>query len=237
MSDQKTSFKGIELTPPVSILIAGVIIAGAVVFVNLKPPTTGADARTVTDTPTDVSVPLPTEKDHIIGSPTAPIVLIEYSDFQCPYCEMIYPSLKKIVSESNGEIAWVLRNYPLVQIHPQAIPAASAAECVASLAGEGAFWKFAEATFTNQDKLGAIYYESLATSLGANKAEYLSCIKDMRFISRIEAEAADAQVNGGTGTPYTVVLNTKTGKQFPVSGALPEAQLRAVINKAKSSLY
>lgn len=85
----------------------------------------------------------PSASDHIIGSPTAPIVLVEYSDFQCPYCQLIHPSLEKLVSESNGQIAWVYRNFPLYQIHPQATPAANAAECIAEQLGNDGFWKFA----------------------------------------------------------------------------------------------
>jgi len=85
----------------------------------------------------------PSESDHIIGSPTAPIVLVEYSDFQCPFCQMIHPSLQQLVSESNGKIAWVYRHFPLYQIHPQATPAANAAECIAEQLGNDGFWKFA----------------------------------------------------------------------------------------------
>ncbi len=85
----------------------------------------------------------PSESDHIVGSPTAPIVLVEYSDFQCPFCQIIHPSLAKLVNESDGKIAWVYRNFPLYQIHPQAIPAANAAECIAEQLGNQGFWTFA----------------------------------------------------------------------------------------------
>jgi protein-disulfide isomerase len=238
MSEQKSGLKGIELTPSVSILLAGLIIAGSIVFVNMKPAeSAGTAGNEAAAAATEVAVPAPTASDHIVGSLTAPIVLIEYSDFQCPYCQMIYPTIKQIVAESRGEVAWVLRNYPLYQIHPQALPTANAAECIASLAGEGAFWKFVDTLFTNQDKLSADFAESTAISLGAEKAAYESCIKNTPHQERIDTEAADAQANGGSGTPYTVVLNTKTGKQFAINGALPAASIKAVISKALNSLY
>jgi protein-disulfide isomerase len=93
------------------------------------------------------TVRAPSSSDHIIGSPTAPIVLIEYSDFQCPFCQMIHVTLKQIVSESNGEVAWVYRHFPLYQIHPQAEPAANASECIFDQLGDSAFWTFANTVF------------------------------------------------------------------------------------------
>lgn len=236
MSDQKNplGLKGIELTPSVSILIAGIIIAGAILYTNLNPRSV-VEAQ-APDVQENVSVSLPNDNDHILGSKDAPIVLIEYSDFQCPYCEMIYPSLKQIVTESNGEVSWIMRNYPLYQIHPQAVPAANAAECIAEQLGNAGFWKFTEAVFNDQQNLSPERYAQYASQFGANTAKYTACVSSETYLSRIEAEAADAQANGGNGTPYTVVLNTKTGKQYPISGALPYAQLKAVINKAKSSL-
>src|SRR4051812_43514851 len=121
----QSAFEKLRLSPSVSIIIAGVLIAAAIIFVN-RYPTASAGAQGVA---ASVGVPPPTQSEHIQGSAEAPLVLIEYSDFQCPYCSMIYPSLKKVVSDSNGQIAWVMRNYPLSEIHPQALPAAHAAEC------------------------------------------------------------------------------------------------------------
>src|SRR6185295_14119811 len=118
------------------------------------------------------NVPAPSASDFIVGSPNAPIVLVEYSDFQCPFCSMIYPTLKKITSESNGNIAWVMREYPLYQIHPEAIPAANAALCIADQLGNEAYWKFADAVFADQSKLNAAYYPQLAKILGADVAAF-----------------------------------------------------------------
>ncbi len=221
-----------ELTPSVAILIAGVLIAGSIIFVN-RPAASAADAQQAVGSSADV--PMPSSSDFIQGSPTAPIVLIEYSDFQCPYCQMIYPTLKKIQSESNGEIAWVMREYPLYQIHPQALPAANAAECIADQLGNDGFWKFADTIFSDQTKMSPAYYAQVAGLLGANVNTFNSCVSSEKFAGKLTKETNDAQASGGTGTPYTVVVNTKTGKQIGVPGAQPYANIMAVINQVKNS--
>lgn len=231
---RKFKIPSFELTPSVSILLAGVIIAGAVLYTNRHPaPVTVAAAGGAAPVAV-ANVPAPSASDHIVGSPSAPIVLIEYSDFQCPYCQMIYPTLKKIVSDSGGQVAWVMREFPLYQIHPNALPSANAAECIAEQLGSNGYFAYAEAVFNNQKSLSADYSASVAKQLGADMTKYNSCIKNSTYLSRIQAETADAESSGGNGTPFTVIVNTKTGKQYPVSGALPLAQLQAVISRAKA---
>jgi protein-disulfide isomerase len=233
---RKFKIPSFELTPSVSILIAGVIIAGAIVFTNQHAPSAAvADAGTG-GTVASANIPAPSSSDHIVGSPTAPIVMVEYSDFQCPYCQMIYPSLKQIQSTSGGQIAWVMREFPLYQIHPNAMPAANAAECINEQLGSSGFWKFADDDFNNQANIGAAFFTAEAQKLGVDLTKYNSCISNSTYLSKIQAETADAENNGGNGTPFTVVINTKTGKQYPISGALPLAQIQAVINQAKAGL-
>lgn len=230
MSDKK-----FELTPSISILIAGVIIAGAIVFVNMHPgsPSVAAADAAAPAVPTKLDIKLPSADDHIIGSPTAPIVLVEYSDFQCPFCSMIYPSLKQIVSNSHGQIAWVMREFPLTSIHPQAAPAATAAECISALAGNDAFWKYTDMVFANQTSLNPAYSSQVAKSLGVDPAKYAQCVSTNPYQAKIDAGTNEAQSNGGNGTPFTVVVNTKTGKMVPISGAVPQAQIQQVINSIK----
>lgn len=221
--------KGFEISPSIAIIIAGVIVAGAVIYTNVHPgPKAAADTDKVTN-----KVTLPTKDDHIIGSPSAEIVLIEYSDFQCPYCEMIYPNIKKIVAESGGKISWVMREFPLYTIHPQALPAALAAECVAEQKGSDGFWKFADTVFENQGKLSDPFYIQFATQNGLDILKFNDCVQKKKYADRITLESTEAQTAGGTGTPFTVIVNTQTGKQYPISGALPYEQIMAVIKLAQ----
>ncbi|MFA6089656.1 MAG: thioredoxin domain-containing protein [Candidatus Woesearchaeota archaeon] len=84
------------------------------------------------------------EGDHILGNPDAPIVVVEYSDLECPYCKKFSASMKEIVSESNGNVAWIYRHWV---VHQGALPKAGAAECVAKLKGNEAFWKYIDLVF------------------------------------------------------------------------------------------
>ena len=223
------SIEKFSLNPSIAIVIAGVVIAAAIVYVNGHPAPAPADTGAL---PASADVPAPRAGDHIIGSPTAPIVLIEYADFQCPYCSLVHSTLKRIVAESNGGVAWVMRNFPLESIHPEAKPAATAAECIAGLLGNDAYWKYVDAVFANQAGLNAAYSRLLAIGFGANATQYDQCVAADTYKERIAADAGDAITNGGTGTPYTVVWSKKY--QAPISGALPYAQFVSVISAVKA---
>jgi len=90
------------------------------------------------------------ESDHINGSLDAELFLIEYSDYQCPYCQSFHQTAKDAIESYEGRVAWVYRHFPLDSIHPDARPAAIASECIAKLGGEEAFWQFTNAAFGTQ---------------------------------------------------------------------------------------
>ena len=225
--------KKLELTPAMAILASGVLIAAAILFTNYFREPIAQGGEVVDNTQVaNVNVPAPSASDHRYGASTAPIVLVEYSDFQCPYCARIYPTLKRIVDESDGKIAWVHRNFPLESIHPQARPSALAAECIADELGNEAFWSFAASVMNNQTSMSATYYAELANELGANTQTFASCVSTEKFGSKIDTESMDAQQNGGRGTPYTIIVGN--GVQVPLSGALPYDQIMAVIRAVEN---
>ena len=229
MPDSKKFDEKFNLSPSIAILLSGALVAGAILFVNLHP--TQPVAANPTQLPS-ANVPAVTSGEHLFGSPTAPIKLVEYSDFQCPYCRLVYPTLKRLVEESNGQIAWVHRNFPLESIHPEARPAALAAECIAEELGNDAFWKFANAIYTDQSKMSSKYYAELAAQFGASPSTFATCVSTEKHAAKIDGEALDAQKNGGEGTPFTVVVGKDI--QVPISGALPYAQFVSVIKAVKA---
>ncbi len=222
--------KKLELTTPVAVLASGILIALAVLYVGMN-PTPATVANDPDALPVDANVSAPSSGDHIQGSVNAPIVLVEYSDFQCPFCSMLHPTLKSLVDNSKGQVAWVMRNYPLSSIHPQANPAANAAECIAEQLGSDGYFAYADMVFSNQSKLNPAYSRTVAQQLGANMGSYDSCIASSKHQSTIDAQSNEAQANGGSGTPFTVVVGG--GKQVPISGAVPLSVFQSVISQLK----
>lgn len=91
--------------------------------------------------------------EHLQGAADARIILTEYSDYDCPFCGRVHPTLQALQGNSNGEIAWAYRHLPLESIHPDALPKAVASECIAQLGGNEAFWDFTDTAFTSGVKL------------------------------------------------------------------------------------
>src|SRR3989338_7120472 len=128
-----------SLTIPLAIIAGGIIVAVAVYVSMPKNPETNAGNPALVR-PVSAS-------DHILGNPSAPVMIIEYSDFDCTYCKGFHDTLHQIIANAgvNGRVAWVFRHFPLSEIHPNALPHAKAAECAGEVAGEDGFWKFANA--------------------------------------------------------------------------------------------
>jgi protein-disulfide isomerase len=93
------------------------------------------------------SMPAVSDSDHFRGSRDAKVVFVEYSDYDCPFCSRLHPTLKRLVDEYDGRVAWVYRHFPLTQLHPQARDVSIAAECAAELGGNDAFWEFTDRYF------------------------------------------------------------------------------------------
>ena len=143
---------GVNGTPGNFIVVGGnqgEAIAGALPFEQLKPIldeylASGKTANTTTLT----NFPAVTDADHIRGDNNAKITIVEYSDYDCPFCHRFHATMQQVMDEYQGQVRWVYRDFPLPQLHPNAPKLAEAAECVASQGGEDAFWSFADAYFS-----------------------------------------------------------------------------------------
>lgn len=218
---------------PIAIVIAGLLIAGAVFW-------TGNNGKVASDTASNDTARqpsgdfrMPDETDHVRGNPDASIAIVEFSDLECPFCAQIHPTLTRIVEE-NDDVKWVFRHFPLSAIHSRALSAAVASECIAKLSGNDAFWSFTDTAFENQRQLGDAWYKEQAASFGIDSSEFKSCLNDKRVVSDIQTDLDEATGTGGRGTPYVVVV-TASGKLMPFSGALPYAQVSGVIEQARNN--
>lgn len=170
-----------------------------------------------------------TSADHVVGS--GKVTLIEYSDFQCPFCQRFHPTLQQLANEYKGKVRWVYRTFPLTSIHQQAQKSAEAAECVASLKGNDAFWKYGEQLFQNQESLGDALYTDLAVKMGVNKAAFQSCLSSGKFAAKVAAAEAEGERAGVQGTPATFVV-AADGSVELMGGALPYEQAKAYVERA-----
>lgn len=180
--------------------------------------------------------PVDPEQDHVRGLPTAEVSLIEYSDFECPYCKRFHDTPKALLSRYAARVNWVFRNFPLSFHDPAATNEALASECVAQLGGNDAYWKYADALFANTRSNGAGLpsdksTERLAEAVGIDNGRLAKCVSDDETRKRLERDMADGAAVGVTGTPTTVVRNNRTGASEAIVGALPADALVPVIDR------
>lgn len=164
---------------------------------------------------------------HLRGDEGAEITIVEFSDFECPFCERAHPTVKALLEANSDTVNWGYRHLPLTSIHPQAQPAAEASECAAE---QGAFWEFTDAMYENQDRLGAALYSEVAADLGLKTSQFQSCVDDGKYESAVLADQALATTFGATGTPHFVMINNKTGEWDAISGALPQASFQQAVD-------
>lgn len=205
-----------KLLIPLAIVVAGALVAGAVFF-KTKAPANPIDSTE----PVDIEISDVTEADHILGNPNAEVIIVEYSDIDCPFCSTFHDTMHQIIDEygTTGQVAWVFRNFPLDQLHPDARTKAESAECVASLAGNDAYWKYLDALFTRTDETLATL-PAIAAEFGVDQAAFNACVSEKRFADKVTAHSNEALASGGRGTPWSV-LTTTGGITVPINGAQP----------------
>jgi protein-disulfide isomerase len=155
-----------------------------------------------------------------MGDKNAPITIVEFADYQCPFCNRSQPIIKEILKEYQGKVNFVYKNFPLVQIHPQAMPAATAAVCAGQ---QGKYWEMHDKLFDNYNKLSLELYHSLAGELKLDTEKFSSCLNSEDVKKQLVAEMNYAQDLGITATPAFYI----NGRQL--MGAVPKAEFDKII--------
>jgi len=202
---------------------------------NAKVPTPQlAQAPTQPSPPSLIKVSL--DDDPFKGNPNAPVTVIEFSDFQCPFClrffEQTLPALQENYIDT-GKVKLVYRDLPLDNLHPNARPAHIAAECADE---QGKFWEYHDMLFKNQvqwNKLSSIDLSSqlnqYATILELESASFDSCLSSKEIANEVQADYLQASQYGATGTPTFFIGNEKDGF-IRLVGAQPYASFQAAID-------
>ena len=131
------------------------------------------------------------------GPASAPIEIVEFSDFQCPFCLAVHPTVKQVLASYGDRIRFVYRNYPLAN-HPDARPAAEAAQCANE---QGKFWAYHDRLFADQTKLNDAGLKKTAAEMGLNAEQFNACVDSRKYKTLVEADIKDGDEAGVTGTP------------------------------------
>lgn len=217
-----------KLSLPVSIIIAGLLVAGAIFLSNTKKPS--EEEASVKN----FEVAKVTQDEHIKGSLSSEIIAIEYSDTECPFCKVFHETMTEVVKERT-DIAWVYRNFPL-SIHPKAFKEAEALECASKIGGNNSFWAYTDRIFEvtpSNNGLPESELLNIAEYVGLNKTEFENCLNSGEMTEKVEEDIASGEKAGAKGTPYTILLNQNTGKTTIIAGAQSKENIIKAIESIK----
>jgi len=177
--------------------------------------------------------------DNIKGNPNAPILVVEYSDYDCPFCKSFHETMNQIMNEYgvDGKIAWVYRQFPISQLHPNSPRISEAALCVGDVAGNDAFWKFSDQIFQERSINEATNITKLpeyAVTAGADKAAFMSCLESGKMKEEVTASYNEAVAAGIQGTPHSFVL--VGNQQAPIEGAQPYEVVKQIVENLLGQL-
>ena len=206
---------------------------------EVSPEKQGPQAPTTGKLNEDEANKLPpvTEKDHVKGARNAKVLLVEYSDLECPFCKNFHPTLQKVLSEYDGQVAWVYRHFPLDLLHSKARTEAQAAECAAELGGNDGFWKFIDEIYAvtpANNGLDLAELPKIANKVGKNGTKLQTCVDEEKFADLVEEQYQGGITAGIQGTPGTFIVNQK-GEVWSVPGAIPFESVKQMIDEALKS--
>ena len=147
---------------------------------------------------TDLVVPVDDARDHIRGPANAPVTMVEYADFECPYCGQAEPAVRSLLQEFGHDVRYVWRHLPLTDVHPHAQLAAEAAEAAAA---QGAFWEMHDLLLDHQGALSIRDLTGYAGSLGLDTERFLSDLRGHEGAERVRQDTDSADLSGVSGTP------------------------------------
>jgi Na+/H+ antiporter NhaA len=177
----------------------------------------GRTAAQIVDLADDVDP----ERDHVRGRADAPVTLVEYGDFECPYCGRAEPIVRELLAQNDADLRYVFRHLPLSDVHPQAQMASEAAEAAGA---QGRFWEMHDALLAHQDELSPRDLHRYAEQLGVDQERFLEDLRRRRFAPRIAADVASADASGVSGTPTFFVNGRRHQGVYDVSTLTREVQ-------------
>lgn len=232
-------------TIPFAIVVAGALVASAVIYTSSDPSTNTGDSNNADSekqqTIEQADIRPVTEDDHILGNPNAEIKIVEYSDFECPFCKDFHDTMHRIIDEygKDGQVAWVFRHFPVEQLHSKAPKEAQAAECASQIGGEQAFWDYADRVFEvtpSNNGLDLTRLPEIAEDVGLDREAFNQCLESDETKDEVQKDLEDARraakcdenpPGSNCGTPFNVIV--AGDKKVPFAGAYRYDTLRSII--------
>lgn len=150
-------------------------------------------------------------KDHVRGQSDVPVTLVEYGDFECPYCGRAFPIMEQILEDFKNQILFAFRHFPLTQIHPHSQQAAEAAEAAGA---EDKFWEMHRLLFENQDALDDLALVEYAQALDLNLENFEQALERHTYLPKIEADFLSGIKSGVNGTPTFFINGRRHDDSF-----------------------
>ena len=169
------------------------------------------------------TTPQVTADDHVQGPAAAPVTVVEYGDYECPYCRGAFRDVQEMLESYRGHIRFVFRNFPIPQLHPHAAQAAEAAEAAGA---QGKFWPMYEKLLQPQAHLDMDSLVSYAEALGLDILRFAEDIAEQRYAARIESDVQEGLRNGVNATPKFYVNGLR------VDGKVPLEHLEELVRRA-----
>lgn len=211
MGEKQTS-----LAVPIAIVVAGVLIAGAVYFsskndsaVDSNRNQNGSQSPTVKTG--DIAINPVSQKDYMRGNPDAKVIIVEYSDTECPFCKQFHVTMKNLTDKfaKEGIIAWVYRHFPIVKLHPKAPKEAEALLCAGKIAGNKGFWDYADRLYAitpSNNGLDPLRLPAIAKDVNLDETAFNACLSSGEMSPTVNLDYQDGIRAGGTGTPFSVFV-------------------------------
>lgn len=235
-----------KFTTPMAIVVAGALVGAAVYFSSASPlslngnsagsGTTGAGNQptarpTVIDPVDQEPVEVSIEGEPFLGAKDAPVTLVEFTDYQCPFCKRAFDNNFSQLKEEyldTGKVRYVTRDFPLA-FHQNAKPASLAANCVYDQAGDSGYYEYHDLLFNKQSDWESVSepkekFVEYANQVGVDEAEFSSCYDKEKFSDEVDEDLADGQTLGVGGTP-SFFINGKL-----LVGAQPYSEIKRVID-------
>jgi len=170
--------------------------------------------------PVDIKV---TDSDHIRGNKNAKVTIVEFSDYQCPFCSRHHTTMQQVMRDFPNDVRWVYKHFPLDSLHPYARKAAEAAECAGD---QDKFWEYTDDLYANQKSITPTYLSDLAKTIGLKSSQFEECLSSGKYVAKVNKDFSEGQAVGVSGTPGSVVNGQL------IKGAVPYEQLKATIQNA-----